>query len=139
MTRIAKGLCLLSALALWQGCSSTSDNNDASDSDGAANPDSGPDGSVLGLTRGMSYFKITAVSGISDECGINPADFVRSSVDVRRLSTVVLDRMKSPVKVVSALVRFSAAVLAFAFAVFNLTVAASSSAIFGRASAITRL
>jgi len=74
MTRIAKGLCFLSALALWPACSSTSDNGDA------AAVDAAPDGPVLGLTRGMSFFKVTAVAVTNDGCLIMPNSLVTSTV-----------------------------------------------------------
>jgi len=78
MTRFAKGLSLLSALALWQGCSSSSDTTDGSTDDASTISDAASDGPVLGLTRGMSYFKITTVTGITDGCEIVPADFVNA-------------------------------------------------------------
>lgn len=74
MTRIMKSLCLLSAVALWQGCSSSSDNTDAS-TDTSITFDTAPDGPVLGLSRGMSYFKITAVTVTNDVCDIGAADY----------------------------------------------------------------
>ena len=77
MTRIVKSLCLLSAVALWQGCSSSSDNSDAS-TDTSSNFDTGSDGPIVGLTRGMSYFKVTAVSGITDGCDIGATDFINA-------------------------------------------------------------
>ncbi|HET6149581.1 MAG TPA: hypothetical protein VFH68_18735 [Polyangia bacterium] len=75
MTRFFKSLCLLSALALWQGCSSTSDNGDAASGDAAA--DIG-----VGLSRGMNYYKITAVTVTSDVCDIGAADFLNEVLPV---------------------------------------------------------
>jgi hypothetical protein len=70
MTRFVKSLCVLSAVALWQGCSSSSDNGDA-----ATEMDAASDGPNVGLTRGMSSFLITAVSGVTDGCDIGAADY----------------------------------------------------------------
>jgi hypothetical protein len=81
MTRIVKSLCLLSAVALWQGCSSSSDNSDAS-TDTSITDTAGSDGPVVGLSRGMNYYKVTAVVVTSDVCDIGAADFVDAVLPV---------------------------------------------------------
>jgi hypothetical protein len=77
MTRIVKSLSLLSALALWQGCSSSSDNTDASD-DVATGTDTASDGPAVGLSRGTNFYKVTAVTVTSDACDIGASDFINA-------------------------------------------------------------
>ena len=72
MTRMTKIFSLLAAAALWQGCSSSSNSDDASTVDSSTT-----DGPNVFLSDGpMLYYKVTAVSGITDGCMIDPASFV---------------------------------------------------------------
>lgn len=77
MTRIGKTLCLVASVALWQGCSSTSDNGD-----GSVDGDIQTDAPTVFLSRGSNYYKVTASTTGSDVCGIMPAAFVNEVLPV---------------------------------------------------------
>jgi hypothetical protein len=68
MPKLGKIFCLMAAVALWQGCSSTSDNGDAALSDAST---AGDVPSVF-LSRGMNNYVVTQVSGVTDGCMIHP-------------------------------------------------------------------
>jgi hypothetical protein len=67
MPKLGKLFCLLATVALWQGCSSTSDNGDA-----ATTSDTAADVPSVFLSRGMNNYVVTQVSGVTDGCAINP-------------------------------------------------------------------
>ena len=80
MTKIVKSLCLLSALAFWPGCSSSSDTSDAATDNDAATDTVSDGPTQFGLSPGMNYYKITAVSGVTDGCGILPNTFLNETL-----------------------------------------------------------
>ena len=80
MIKMTKILSLLAAVALWQGCSSTSDSSDASVDDAAV--DVAVDAPTVFLSRGTNYYKITAVANVSDACDIGATDFVNAVIPV---------------------------------------------------------
>jgi len=80
MSKLGKILCLLTSVALWQGCSSTGDNGDASTSD--ASTDTGSDAPNLFLSQGMNNYKITDVTVTSDLCQIDPASIKNMTLPV---------------------------------------------------------
>jgi len=75
MKKIAKTLCLLAVAGLWQGCSSSSDDGDGGKKDGAADGGAGDTSGVF-LSRGMNFYKITAVTGVTDNCEVEASTFV---------------------------------------------------------------
>jgi hypothetical protein len=77
MTKITKTLCLLAAVGMWQGCSSSSDDADGGKKDGGDGGSS--DGPVLGLSRGTNTYQVTAVSGVTDNCEILPNELMGMS------------------------------------------------------------
>jgi len=81
MKKFAKTLCLLAAAGLWQGCSSSSDDTDGGKKDGAADG-GGSDTSGLFLSRGMNFYKITAVTGVMDGCDVGADSFVNEVLPV---------------------------------------------------------
>ena len=80
MNRIGKTLCLVASVALWQGCSSSSDSSDGSADSGIQTDAPGGDASTIFLSRGSNFYKITAGVAVNDGCGLIPADFVNDVI-----------------------------------------------------------
>ena len=76
MTRLGKTLSLVASLALWQGCSSTSDSTDGSNDAEIVTDAPAGDASNIFLSRGSNFYKVTAAAAVSDGCGILPALFL---------------------------------------------------------------
>src|SRR5438045_348088 len=76
MSKLGKIFCLMASVALWQGCSSTSDNGDAAISD------AGSDTSSVFLSRGANNYKVTMVSVTSDGCMLNVPDLLNTTLPV---------------------------------------------------------
>jgi hypothetical protein len=74
MTRFGKALCLLSSVALWQGCSSSSDSDASADGsviDTGSVSDAPSDAFQGFLSRGSNFYKVTGVvvAPGEDGCG----------------------------------------------------------------------
>jgi hypothetical protein len=98
-TRIVKSLCLLSAVALWPGCSSSSDTSDAAtDNDAATNADTASDGPPVGLSRGINYYKVTAVTSTvaTDGCELNPNTFLNETLPANFVESTAIFSIGNP-------------------------------------------
>lgn len=76
MTRFSKTLCLLAAVGLWQGCSSSSDDADGGKDGSTSDVANNPDTSGLFLSRGAQTYEVTAVSAVTDDCDIGASGLV---------------------------------------------------------------
>jgi hypothetical protein len=94
MPKIGKFLCLLASVALWQGCSSTSDNGDAAISDAST-----ADVPNVFLSRGMNNYVVTNVTNVTDNCMVDPMGVKNMTLLVNFVESTQMLSVGTPVGV----------------------------------------